>query len=182
MERKLLLLGLIRAQEMHGYQINEFIDAHLGTSIQLKKPTVYKLLGVMVEDGWITFREEQEGNYPTRRVYKLTSEGEVVFQQLLRRSLAVYRPASYLANIGIVFLDALPKEEAVTLLRRQRKEMAKLVTNLQSDEQHQGGFQLMVSYHVSHLNAELQWLDEVIDHLQETENSVMGKVETKQEK
>ena len=26
MEKKLLLLGLLRRQEMHGYQLNEFID------------------------------------------------------------------------------------------------------------------------------------------------------------
>ena len=91
MERKLLLLGLLRSQEMHGYQINELIDAHLGTSIQLKKPTVYKLLATMVDDGWIRYYEEQEGNYPTRRVYQITPEGEEAFQRLLRQSLADYQ-------------------------------------------------------------------------------------------
>jgi hypothetical protein len=43
---------------MHGYQINELIEVHLGTSIELKKPTVYKLLGNMLENGWISYREE----------------------------------------------------------------------------------------------------------------------------
>jgi len=88
MERKLLLLGLIRMQEMHGYQINELIDAHLGTSIQLKKPTAYKLLEAMMKDGWITDREEQEGNYPTRRVYSITPEGNAAFQRLLREKVS----------------------------------------------------------------------------------------------
>jgi hypothetical protein len=37
---------------------------------------------------------------------------------------------------------------------------------LRTDEQHQGGFQLMLSYHLGQLNAELEWLDEVIGHLQ----------------
>lgn len=167
MERKLLLLGLLRAQEMHGYQINEFIDAHLGTSVQLKKPTVYKLLGTMLDDGWINFHEEQEGNYPVRRVYRLTPKGEAEFQRLLRRSLADYRPVSYLGNIGIVFLDALPAEEAATLLRRQRREVDRLAEMLRSDEHHQGGFQLMLSYHRGQLNAELKWLDEAIADLEQ---------------
>lgn len=167
MERKLLLLGLLRSQEMHGYQINELIDAHLGTSIQLKKPTVYKLLGSMVDDGWIRYYEEQEGNYPTRRVYQITAEGEEAFQRLLRQSLADYQPISYLGNIGIVFLDALPQEEAVTLLLQQRRHVERLAEVLRTDEQHQGSFQLMLSYHLNQLSAELAWLDEVITHLQD---------------
>lgn len=168
MERKLLLLGLLRSRELHGYQINELIDAHLGTSIQLKKPTVYKLLGAMENDGWIRYHEEQEGNYPTRRVYRITQEGLDAFQQLLRKSLANYRPVSYLNSIGIVFLDTLPGEEAAVLLRQRREEVKSLAEILRADEQHQGGFQLLLSYHLGQLNAELEWLDEVIGHLQKT--------------
>jgi DNA-binding PadR family transcriptional regulator len=166
MERKLLLLGLLRAQEMHGYQINELIDAHLGTSIQLKKPTVYKLLGAMVNDGWINYHEEQAGNYPIRRVYRITPEGEEAFLQLLRQSLASYKPVSYLGHIGIVYLDTLPGEEAIALLRQRREQIENLAQVIRTDEQHQGGFQLMLSYHLGQLTAELEWLDEVIGRLQ----------------
>jgi DNA-binding PadR family transcriptional regulator len=167
MERKLLLLGILRSQELHGYQLNELIDAHLGTSIQLKKPTVYKLLGDMENDRLIRSHEEQEGNYPTRRVYRITQEGLDAFQQLLRQSLANYRPVSYLNSIGFVFLNTLPEEEAVALLRQRREEIESLAEILRADDQHQGGFQLMLSYHLSQLNAELEWLDEVISHLQQ---------------
>ena len=166
MERKLLLLGLLRAHEMHGYQINELIDAHLGTSIQITKPTVYKLLGDMVDDDWIKFREEQEGNYPTRRVYKITPEGRRAFQQLLRQSLTDYRPVSYLSNIGMLYLDALPREEAAVLLHKRREEIETFARRMRDDEEHQGGFHLMLSYHLRLLDAELEWLDEVISQLQ----------------
>lgn len=167
MERKLLLLGIVRSQELHGYQINELIDAHLGTSIQLKKPTVYKLLGAMENDGWIRSHEEQAGNYPTRRVYRITPEGLDAFQQLLRQSLADYRPVSHLNSIGLVFLNALPAQEAVALLRQRRAKVARLAEALRADDQHQGGFQLMLSYHLSQLHAELAWLDDVISQLQQ---------------
>ena len=40
MERKLLLLGLLRQHEMYGYQINDLIDAHLGSNITLTKQRV----------------------------------------------------------------------------------------------------------------------------------------------
>ncbi len=162
MERELLLLGMLRTNEMHGYQINELIEAHLGTSIELKKPTVYKLLGNMLDNGWISYREEQEGNYPTRRVYTITLQGEKAFQRILRENLANYRPVSYLNNIGIVYLEALPAEEALSLLRHRRDEVESFRQKIDADEKHQGGYQRMLSYHLIHLNAELDWLDEVI--------------------
>ena len=62
MERKLLLLGLLRQNEMYGYQINEMIDAHVGDSIRLTKPTAYRILHSMAEGGLVTFNEENKGN------------------------------------------------------------------------------------------------------------------------
>ena len=165
MERKLLLLGMLRMQEMHGYQINELIDAHLGTSVQIKKPTVYKLLAVMMDDGWIISREEQAGNYPARRVYAITPQGETAFQQLLRENLSGYTPVSYLSNIGVVYLDALPAGEAAALLNERRQQVETLLEKIQRDEHHHGGFQLMLSHHGRHLQAETAWLDEVIEQL-----------------
>ena len=42
MERKLLLLGMLRNNNLYGYQINELIDTHLNTSVNLTKPTAYR--------------------------------------------------------------------------------------------------------------------------------------------
>lgn len=165
MERRLLLLGLLRMQQMHGYQINEFIDAHLGISVQLKRPTVYKLLGTMEDDGWISSREEQEGNYPPRRVYAITEVGETSFQQLLRENIAAYEPSSFLGNIGIVFLDALNSEEAVTLLADRQQKVNDMMVELDSHEELVEGYSLMLSYHRYHLIAELKWLDEIANQL-----------------
>ncbi len=75
MERELLLLGLLRGQEMHGYQLNEIIS-RVNRYIELKKATVYFLLDKMDNSGWIKRTDEQEGNRPPRRVYHLTAEGE----------------------------------------------------------------------------------------------------------
>jgi DNA-binding PadR family transcriptional regulator len=111
MERKLLLLGLLRSQEMSGYQLNELIDSHMRASVRLKKPTAYRLLSKMADDGWITYTEERQGNRPLRRVYAITPKGEAAFQQLLRDSLADYSPAEFRSAISLAFLDALPAEE-----------------------------------------------------------------------
>ena len=78
-----VLLGLLRQHDLYGYQINEMIDAHLGSSINLTRPTAYRLLHNMAEQGWISYREEKIGKRPTRRIYALTASGEAAFQELL---------------------------------------------------------------------------------------------------
>ena len=59
MERELLLLGLLRQNEMYGYQINEMIDSQFGGSINLTKPTAYRTLHNMAKENLITFHEEK---------------------------------------------------------------------------------------------------------------------------
>lgn len=167
MERKLLLLGMLRNNNtLYGYQINELIDAHLNTSVNLTKPTAYRYLNQMAEAGWITFTEEQEGNRPARRVYAVTPEGEAEFQRMLRESLAHFEPAASHSTISIAFVDALPPDEALILLRKRRNLIAEMQAEMQLDEQHVGGFAYLIMHQLRHLNTELEWLDEIIEHIQ----------------
>lgn len=166
MERGLLLLGLLRSHEMHGYQLNELIDRHLGSSIQLTKPTAYRLLGKMASDGWITCREEREGNRPPRRVYAITAAGEAQFQRLLRESLASYRPAELRSDISLAFLDLLPAEEALPLLGSRRAAIESRLQAVRASDRHHGSFQLVIDHQAHHLATELAWLEQVIARLE----------------
>ena len=168
MERELLLLGLLRSQEMHGYQLHEAIDSHLGMGVQLTKPTAYRLLNNMAEDGRVTYREEQEGNRPPRRVYAITAQGEVAFQQLLRENLANYQPVEFTCHIGLAFLDELSAVEALPLLYRRRAGMEELLEATRAHCEHSGSLQLMLEHQVHLLAAELDWLDSVIARVRTT--------------
>ena len=165
MDRKLLLLGLLRSEEMHGYQLNEFIDSHLGTAVHLKKPTAYRLLNKMADDGWVTYREERNGNRPPRRVFAITPEGEAAFQQWLRESLVDYEPAMFPGNIGLLFLDAIPPEEAIELLHKRRTSVEGVLEIARAHYVHEESSRLMFLHQTCHLNAELEWIDKVIAQL-----------------
>lgn len=162
MERKLLLLGLLRSQEMHGYQLNAFIDRHLGARVLLKQPTAYRLLNKMAADGWVTCTEEREGNRPPRRVFSITPAGEEVFQQLLRERIAEYQPMVYAENIGLLFLDALPSEEALELLGKRRASVEGVLQEVGTHEVFEEASSLLLMHQERHLATELEWLDEVI--------------------
>src|SRR5512133_2045419 len=138
MEKKLLLLGLLRRQEMHGYQLNEFIDNNLALCTDLKKPTAYYLLDQMSKDGWISAETEQEGNRPPRRVYRLTEKGEAAFQRLLRENLSAYVPASFPDDIGLGFLDWLPAAESRPLLEKKKAQALARLAEIKSIQAHEG--------------------------------------------
>jgi len=165
MEKKLLLLGLLRRQEMHGYQLNEFIDNNLSLCTDLKKPTAYYLLDKMAADGWLSAATEQDGNRPPRRVYHLTETGEVVFQRLLHENLAHYNPVNFTGDIGMAFLDWLSPAEALPLLEAQKQQLMARLKMVSTIPPHNGSLQLIFSHQTRHLQAELDWLNEVIEQL-----------------
>lgn len=165
LEYKLLLLGLLRHQAMYGYQLYEFLDNNLGMCVQLKKPTAYKLLNQMAEDEWVTYREEQEGNRPTRRVYVITPKGEEAFQTLLRQSLSDYQATEFVSDISLMFLDALSGAEAIPLLEQRRATVYALLQEVEAYPPHPGSVQFMIEHQRRHYAAEVAWIDHVIEQV-----------------
>lgn len=165
MERELLLLGLLRQHEMHGYELHSFIENAMSTCIDLKKPTAYLLLDQMTAAGWITVSEQRSGNRPPRKVYRLTTAGEAQFDRLLRANLASVVEVKFGGDVGLAFVDALPPAEAIDLLT-QRRQM--LVTQLQAAQQvppHAGSLQILIDHQAHYLASELAWVDKVIAQL-----------------
>lgn len=168
MDRELLLLGLLRREEMHGYQLYEFIEHDLASCTDMKKSTAYYLLNKMAERGWITEETEQEGNRPPRRVYSLTPDGESAFQSLLRENLAETHPVYFSGDAGLAFLDALEPEESTALLEQRRHALERTLERLGETPAHGGSLHLVIEHQVHHLKSEIAWLDEVTARLQHT--------------
>jgi DNA-binding PadR family transcriptional regulator len=171
MDNRLLLLGLLRRQEMHGYQLNEFIDRELAFCTDLKKPTAYFLLNKMTAEGWISEEQRETGNRPPRRVYRLTPEGEAAFQRLLRENLASYSPARFSGDMGLAFIDALEPQEALILFGQRRATLAQALENARSTPAHAGSPQWVVDHQRRHLACELEWMDEVMKRLEEAHSN-----------
>lgn len=170
MEKKLFLLGLLRAQDMHGYQLNEFIEGALAMCVSLKRPTAYYTLNKLHEEGLVAYTEEQEGNRPPRRVYGITPAGEAAFQTLLREELGNYRPTELEGDISMAYLDVLAPAEALTLLAQRRAGLVAQHTAITAVPSHPGSLQLMIDHQRHHLTAELAWLDELIGRLETISN------------
>ena len=164
-ERELLLLGLLRKREMHGYQLSEFMETHLAMFFDIKKPTAYNLLGKMEKQGWVISREEQEGKRPPRRVFAITPEGETRFQEELRRALPEFRRAAFPGNVPILFMDSLPSEESKELLDQRRDAIRERLVALETHLDHIG--HPLFDHQLLILKAELKWVDGLLGGLGE---------------
>lgn len=165
MDAKLLLLGLLRRQNMHGYHLYEFIDRDLSVCTDLKKPTAYYLLNKMAEEGLVSEDHVQEGNRPPRRVYSLTEKGEAEYQRLLRANLTEYSPAYFSGDAGLAFMDTLDMDEARALLEKRRSALAKELARISDVPPHGGSLQLVIDHRIHHLQSELDWLDALLQRL-----------------
>lgn len=162
MDKRLLLLGLLRQHEMHGYELIGFIEGPMSTCTDLKKPTAYFVLDKMAQEGWIVAHTEREGNRPARRVFTITPQGEAAFQRLLRENLSSFDQPAFTNDVGLAFIDALQPSEALAHLRTRRDALAAQLAGAKAAPAHPGAAQLLIDHHVHYLSSELTWLDQVI--------------------
>src|SRR5690606_41304003 len=104
MHRRLLLLGLLRREDMHGYRLNEFVEREMAFCADVKKPTAYYLLDKLAEEGYLTEKHEpfSEGR-PPRKTYSITPEGELYFLRMLHENLPQFEPPSVPAGMSVAF-------------------------------------------------------------------------------
>jgi hypothetical protein len=90
-------------------------------------------------------------------VYAITPEGEAVFQNLLRSSLPVHRPATFPGNVPILFMDALPPHALEDLLEERRKSIREQITALETHQDHAG--HALFDHRLLVLTAEMEWIE-----------------------
>jgi DNA-binding PadR family transcriptional regulator len=165
MEKELLLLGYLLSHSMHGYELHQMLQESAGLPVRLTKSNAYKILGRMEDDGWVTYREEQEGNRPPRRVYTVTDDGEAAFYRLLRENLSACPSPEFPAAVGFDFIHALPLEEALVRLEERRQAVEARFRELDAISEEILQSHLTLEYLRHFYGSELEWLVGVIDRL-----------------
>ncbi len=162
-EYRLLVLGILRMQEMHGYQLAEVIESHFSEGDVIKKPTLYDTLKKLEADGSVASRDDREGNRPPRTVYSLTAHGEQEFEDLLRKHIGTYRGPDPRDEVALMFLGVLPMEETRRPLEIRKASLADtLAREPEEDPHHRGALDPVVKRRLRHLRAEAEWLEEVL--------------------
>ncbi|MFC9998599.1 PadR family transcriptional regulator [Nocardia sp. NPDC127526] len=125
---RLLVLGAVRRRgRVHGYQVRTDLEswgAHEWA--RATSGSVYHALKALAKDGLLRVHDTapSEAGGPPRMEYELTQEGEQAYLALLRSALASRDPRLDLLAAAVGFIEDLPRDAALALLRERAAELA----------------------------------------------------------
>jgi DNA-binding PadR family transcriptional regulator len=115
-----MVLGLLRLGATSGYAIKKAADASTSAFWPVSLAQVYPELARLEEGGLITRREDPHGGR-ARSSYELTEKGEEALLAWLRSPREAPIQARIEGMLKFFFVDTLPKEEQLAMVRRGRE-------------------------------------------------------------
>jgi DNA-binding PadR family transcriptional regulator len=174
MSTRLVILGLLRERPLYGYEIKQIIEEHMGDWTNIAFGSIYFALGKLADEGFIEkVATEQEGNRPSRTVYKITEAGQEEFLRLLREVWTEIERHYYTIDIALAYMEALPMEEVKGYLRGRVAQLEAIVDHIEehrvermAGDEVPASASVVFDHGVAHFQAELAWT-----------RGVLGKVE-----
>ena len=167
MIKKLLLLGLLRGQKLHGYGVLDYLETHTAGGSAIGKSNAYRLLRVMENDGLIRSVTERDGKRPERHVYTVMPAGEAWFQEQLLVELALDATADQPGIAVLNYLDELDPAAAAAQLQLRRDRVATRHDQLRQVPQDVLHLHPALDLSLRQVALELDWLDAKLGELAE---------------
>jgi PadR family transcriptional regulator AphA len=159
------LLGVLRRQPMHGYELHRHLSSAdaLGTVWHMPQNRLYALLGRLEEEGYVTSQAEQPTNRPTRKVFHITKPGEEAFHQWVKRPVQQGRKVRLEFLVKLFFACQSGNTAAIALIEQQKQECISWVIGTQSavGAENPGTSYLMLvqQFRIGQIEAMISWLD-----------------------
>jgi len=159
---------MLLVQASHGYELLDVVDRQLAAFANMKKASVYYELNRMEAEGLITARREEQEGRPPKRVFTVTPAGRAAFQKLLREALSQPGEGVTTADVGLMFLDWLPPQEAASLLSQRVEALEANLAACRAMPGHRPGtaVHLTLGHLIARLEFEINWHRSVIESLQ----------------
>ncbi len=135
MSTRLVILGLLREQPLHGYEIKRIIEEHMGDWTNIAFGSIYFALKKLTEEGFVEQAGvEQEGHRPSRMIYQIAEAGRQEFMRLLRETWREPERHYYAIDIGLAFIEALPLEEINDYLQGRVAQLEGILEHLNAHQ------------------------------------------------
>jgi DNA-binding PadR family transcriptional regulator len=115
----LAILGLLKEQELHGYELKKRLADTLGVVSGVSFGSLYPALAKLERSGAVETVTEAPAGARSRKIYRITPLGEQVFEQLLASDTASIED-SRLFHLRLAFARYLPTDARIGLLERRR--------------------------------------------------------------
>lgn len=175
MSTRLVILGLLRDQPLHGYEIKQIIEEHMGDWTSIAFGSIYFALGKLSEEELIEMvATEKAGNRPSRSIYQITEAGRAEFLRILRDVWREPERQYFSIDVGLAFMNALPGEEIKGYLQRRVLQLEETRKYLDSHQQDQMGqpnvpasAAAIFEHSRAHAAAELVWTKELLEKMEQ---------------
>ncbi len=171
MSLKYALLGLIVENPKYGYEIKQQFEGALGNVWSVSYGQLYPTLRRLSEVGWVTKKTAPGKKAAERNIYSITAKGKKRLDEWLLKPLRTNYRVKDEFTLKFLFFDKIPKEKVLIYLKSQQKKTIMQKENFQRTlvslrEEINFFLQAIIRKGIIHLEAENQWLEEVINDLQ----------------
>jgi DNA-binding PadR family transcriptional regulator len=153
------LLGLLKREPSHGYDLKREYDAYFGRGKPLSFGQVYATLGRLARDGKVAVAEIEAGDGPDRKRYVITDAGVTEFEVWLTEPV---EPEPHLqtvlfAKVVLAPMLGRPAGRYLDTQRGAHLQRMRELTELKQTGELVGG--LLADHGLFHLEADLRWID-----------------------
>jgi DNA-binding PadR family transcriptional regulator len=152
------------------------IEHAMGDWTNIAFGSIYYALGKLADEGFVEkVGTEQEGSRPSRTVYQITDAGQEEFMRLLREVWDGVEQQTFVFDIGLSFMGALPVDEVKRYLRKRATHLEHILHHLEvhqaeemADEHVPGHLASAVfDHHRLHFQTELDWTRGLLQNVEQ---------------
>lgn len=165
---ELAILGLLKEQPMHGYQLSRELGESLGGFWRVSYGSLYPTLRRLERAGEVEAVASEEATVGRRKqVYRITAKGEETFLQLLQEAPHDNQSEDQRFRVRLAFFRYLPPETRLRLLERRRayleNRLNSITDSLRSTRARVDDYTLSLMEHGrADVESDLAWVDGLI--------------------
>ena len=169
MSTRLVILGMLRKEPLHGYELKRIIEESMGDWTNIAFGSIYFALSKLTAEGLVEqVATEQDAGKPSRRIYGITEAGHSEFFRLLEALWSSRERVLQPLDIGLYFMDSLSSEKRLNLVEariRMAEKALEYVAGHQKEQCERADMPpvagAIFSHSLHHPQAELAWLREL---------------------
>ncbi len=172
---ELAILSLIAEKPRHGYEIEQVIEERgMREWTEVGFSSIYYILKKLESAGFLDgCLQQPAGRGPARKVYVLTTEGRAAWHEATLEALSTPQRCYLPFQLGLANLPGLSAAEKVTAVSQYRDKLAQQRNHVHNRLQAEGPtaplhVQAMFNHSLALIDAELAWIEQFIDALNES--------------
>lgn len=168
------LLALLEPEPAHGYTLKHQYDRWFGRNRQLAFGQVYSTLARLEKNGLVSQSQVESGQGPDRRLYEITRDGVTRLDEWVTtpQSPDLFATSSLYARLTVALLSGRDTHQVLASQRQLHLDRMRELQSLRRGAE--GPDLLALTYEITHLDADLRWIEESGARLARSKGKVGG--------